>query len=115
MRAVIWTDAIQAIVLMGGALLCLVLVFFNVDGGIGAVWQTSVADSKLFNNLTPDFDIRDGTTSFIILFVAFFFNSLISYTSGQDVVQRYVTTPTEKDAARSLKTTMWMSITSCPR
>ncbi|MEN9020868.1 MAG: sodium/solute symporter [Verrucomicrobiaceae bacterium] len=109
-EAVVWTDAIQAIVLIGGAILCLALVFLKVNGGIGAVWQTSVADAKLFSNLTGDFDIKDGTTSFIILFVAFFFNALVPYTSGQDVVQRYVTTPTEKDAARSLKTTMWMSI-----
>ncbi|MFT4547522.1 MAG: SSS family solute:Na+ symporter, partial [Verrucomicrobiales bacterium] len=110
-EAVVWTDAIQAIVLMGGALLCLALVFFNIEGGIGTVWQTSVADHKLFSNLTADFNIKGGTTSFFVLFIAFFFNTLISYTSGQDVVQRYVTTPTEKDAARSLKTTMWMSIT----
>lgn len=109
-EAVVWTDAIQAIVLMGGALLCLLLVFFQVEGGLGGVWQTSVEDGKLFSNLTADFDIKDGTTSFFILFIAFLFNALVPYTSGQDVVQRYVTTPTERDAARSLKTTMWMSI-----
>ena len=34
------------------------------------------------------------------------FASLPSYTAGQDVVQRYVTTPSEKAAARSL----WLNI-----
>ena len=109
-EAVVWTDAIQAIVLLGGALICLLLVFLKVDGGIAGVWETSVADEKLFSSLTGDFNIMDGTTSFVVLFVAFLFNALVPYTSGQDVVQRYVTTPTQADAARSLKTTMWMSI-----
>ena len=100
----------QAVVLIGGALLCMILVFAGVDGGVTGVWQAAAADGKLFQNLTPDFDIRDGTTSFTVLFLAFFFNALVPYTSGQDVVQRYVTTPTEKEAARSLWTTMWMSV-----
>lgn len=109
-EAVVWTDAIQAIVLVGGALLCLILIFFRIDGGVMAVWDTSVADAKLFDSLNGGFDIKDGTTSAIVLFVAFLFNAIISYTSGQDVVQRYVTTPTEKDAARSLKVNIWLSI-----
>ncbi len=109
-EAVVWTDAIQAIVLLGGALLCLLLVFLKIEGGVASVWQISVDNGKLFSNLSTDFNLSDGTTSIFILFTAFLFNALVPYTSGQDVVQRYVTTPTEKDAARSLKTTMWMSI-----
>lgn len=109
-EAVVWTDAVQAVVLIGGALLCLILVFTNIDGGISAAWNVAVEDEKLFQSLSWDFNIGDGTTSIVILFVAFFFNALVPYTSGQDVVQRYVTTPTEKEAARSLWTTMWMSI-----
>ncbi len=109
-EAVGWTDAVQAVVLMGGALLCMVLVFAGVEGGAGAVWETAVADGKLFQNLEASFDIRDGTASFLVLFVAFLFNSLVPYTSSQDLVQRYVTTPTEAEARRSLWTTMWMSV-----
>jgi SSS family solute:Na+ symporter len=87
-----------------------VLVFTGIDGGVTGVWNTAVADKKLFQSLTSGFDIGNGTTSFIVLFIAFFFNALVPYTSGQDVVQRYVTTATEKEAARSLWVTMWMSI-----
>lgn len=46
----------------------------------------------------------------IVLFVAFFFNSLITYTSSQDVVQRYVTTRDIAAARRSLRLAMWMSV-----
>ena len=96
--------------LLGGALLCLLLICLKIDGGVATVWQTSLDHDKLFSNLSGDLNIQDGTTSFIVLFIAFLFNALVPYTSGQDVVQRYVTTPTEEDAARSLNTTKWMSI-----
>ena len=92
-------------------MLCLLLVVLRVDGGAGAVYEIAAADDKLFENLRWDnFDIHDGTTTAVVLFVAFFFNALIPYTSGQDVVQRYVTTKDMGAAKRSLWTTMWMSV-----
>lgn len=110
-EAVVWTDAVQAIVLMGGAILCLVLVIVKVDGGAGAVMELATTDNKLFQNMTwTEFSIKDGTTTVVVLFVAFFFNSFLQYTSGQDVIQRYVTTKDVAAARKSLWTTMWMSV-----
>ena len=110
-EAVVWTDAIQAVVLMAGAALCAVLAVARVDGGLGGVMEIASRDAKLFQSLRWDgFDIADGTTSAVVLFVAFFFNSLIPYTSSQDVVQRYVTTRDIGAARKSLKVTMWMSV-----
>ena len=109
-EAVVWTDAVQAVVLLGGALVCMFLVIDGVEGGSATVWKIAVDDAKLFQNLSLDFDVSAGTTSFFILFVAFFFNGLVPYTSGQDVVQRYLVTPTEKGASRSLWMAMWLSI-----
>ena len=110
-EAVVWTDAIQAIVLMAGALLCFGLAASRVDGGLAHMAEIAQTDHKLFENLRWDsFSIADGTTSALVLFVAFFFNSLVPYTSSQDVVQRYVTTPNLQAARKSLKVTMWMSV-----
>lgn len=110
-EAVVWTDAVQAIVLMGGALLCFFLVVWKTGGGFGEVMHIAQTDGKLFSNLQwGSFDIRDGTSAFAVLFIAFLFNSLVPYTSGQDVVQRYVTTRDEKSARKSLWITMWMSV-----
>lgn len=109
-QAVVWTDALQALVLLGGALLCMVLVCLKVEGGYSSVVEIAVSDAKLFQNLTADFDIGDGTTSFAVLLLAFFFNGLIPYTSSQDVVQRYLITSDCKKAARSLWVAMWLSI-----
>ena len=109
-EAVVWTDAIQAVVLLGGAILCFILVVVRLDGGFGELFSIAQVDSKLLQNLTFDLNIKDGTTAGFIIFLAFGFNSLNQYTSGQDVVQRYVTTKDIGGARKSLWTTMWMSV-----
>jgi SSS family transporter len=110
-EAVVWTDAVQALVLMAGALLCFVLAAWQVEGGIVGLANVAARDHKLFESLRWDsFDTGDGTTSALVLFTAFFFNSLVPYTSSQDVVQRYVTTRDIDAARRSLRLTMWMSV-----
>lgn len=110
-EAVVWTDAIQAIVLMGGAILCLFLVIFKVDGGFGGVMELANSDSKLFQNVNlTDVSFADGTSTMWVIFLGLFFSSFIQYTAGQDVVQRYVTTKDLKSARRSLWLTMWMSV-----
>ncbi len=111
-EAVVWTDAIQALVLLGGAALCFILAVAQVDGGFGGMLQIASQDAKGFGNLdwrSLDWS-RNATGSVLVLFVAFFFNSLVPYTSGQDVVQRYVTTKDIGAARKSLWMTMWMSV-----
>jgi SSS family transporter len=110
-EAVVWTDAIQALVLMAGAVLCFVLAAQRVDGGFAGMAEIAVRDGKLFQNLQwSSLEFKDGTASVTVLFIAFFFNSLVPYTSSQDVVQRYVTTRDLAAARRSLFLTMWISV-----
>lgn len=112
-EAVVWTDAIQALVLIGGALLCFFLVVFNVDGGFGAISDTLQNPHKFLSvdwSMESAMDFSSSTQSGWLFFFGFFFAALPSYTSGQDVVQRYVTTPTEKAAAKSLWLNIFMTL-----
>ena len=109
-EAVVWTDAVQAVVLLAGAILCLFLVVGKVDGGFGAMMEVANTDAKLFQGVEWKFNIKDGTATCWVIFIALFFNSFIQYTAGQDVVQRYVTTKDIGGARKSLWTTMWMSV-----
>ena len=107
-EAVVWTDAIQAVVLIGGALCCFGFVVSQVGGGFGAIQSAMVEGGK---GLTAswrfeDLSLSKGSSSGVVLLIAFLFANLPSYTAGQDVVQRYVTTSSQKEAARSL----WMNI-----
>ena len=112
-EAVVWTDAIQALVLIGGALLCFFLVVFNVEGGFGAITDTLARPEKFLSvdwSIEAATDYSSSTKSGWLFFFGFLFAALPSYTSGQDVVQRYVTTPTEKEAARSLWLNIFMTL-----
>jgi len=110
LEAVVWTDAIQAIVLLGGALLCILVIVFQMDGGLGAIIEVAQTDSKLLTVDWGTLDFGSSTNSAWVILLGFAFASLPSYTAGQDVVQRYVSTPTEKEAARSLWLNMPMTI-----
>ena len=103
-EAVIWTDTIQTVVLMGGALLAFGLLVAGVDGGLGGFISDSAAAGKfrMANLLT------DPTSSQIALWVIIvggIGQNLSSYTADQAVVQRYMTTADQKKAARSI----WMN------
>lgn len=109
-EAVVWTDAIQTIVLLSGLLLAIGVVVSNVDGGFWAAFRTAQADGKLH---AADFDFSWGswatTTAWVVL-VGQFFGSLYSYTSDQAIVQRYLTTKDVAGARRAMWTTAWLGV-----
>jgi len=100
--AVIWTDVLQVFVLIGGALLCLIVTVSDA-GGVAAVIDTAQAAGKLHI-----FDWRWSTTDMVgwVLIVGFAFTNLVPYTTDQTVIQRYLTTRDEKQAAKS----MWLNL-----
>ncbi len=106
-EAVIWTDAAQALILMGGAVWALITIVGRVEGGLGALVSTAAAQERLFGTLRWDWDYAAGT-AWIIMFGSIFAN-LFSYTASQDVIQRYLTTADEKSAARAIWTNTLVS------
>jgi SSS family transporter len=106
-EAVIWTDVLQVFVLLGGALLALVMICFQVDGGlVGLVSEGMAAGKFKAANLTWDIT----TTALWVVVLGKTFETLVSYTSDQTVVQRYLTTADEKQAARSIWTNAVLTI-----
>lgn len=109
-EAVIWTDTVQTFVLIGGALLSVVLIVSSVDGGLGTCVTTALQFQKCHL-----FDCNFGATSYmaptiwVIVFGAIF-QHLSSYTADQAVIQRYMTTDTQKNAARAILTNGLMSV-----
>ncbi|MBA4149108.1 MAG: sodium/solute symporter [Verrucomicrobia bacterium] len=99
-KAVVWTDAAQAIILMVGAIWALVTVIARVDGGIGAVISTASEHGKFFAFVPWRLDYTIGA-GWIIIFGSIFTN-LFPYTASQDVVQRYLVTKDQKTAARAI-------------
>ncbi len=111
-EAVVWGDVIQGIILVGGAILAAVYLIVNTgENGASDFWQIANEHDKfrlfLFNPEHP-FDFVNATWWVVIL--GGLANNLISYTSDQTVIQRYLTTSDEKSAARGILTNGLMSV-----
>lgn len=104
-EAVIWTDVLQVFVLLGGALLCFVLLF--LDLGMGEILRVAGDFDKL-RMLDASLDITEPTL-WVLLFGGFAVN-FIQYGSDQTVIQRYLTTKDEAAAAKSIRIGAWMSL-----
>jgi len=97
-KAVIWTDVMQVIVLLGGALVSLLLIINQVDGGLAEIISVGAANSKFAIGYNG-WDLTH--TTWMIIFLGMF-SVLIPYSSDQAVIQRYLTTKDEKTAKKSM-------------
>ena len=109
-EAVVWTDVVQAVILVGGVVLSLALIVMKCDGGLGGAVQLAAADHKVFQNTPWTWDTTQAT-AWIILAGALF-SAMVPYTSSQDVVQRYVTTKDSRLAAKSIWANAVVSVLS---
>ncbi|MCB0687851.1 MAG: sodium/solute symporter, partial [Saprospiraceae bacterium] len=100
-EAVIWTDVVQVVILMGGALASIFIAISDIQGGLPEVIRIGQEYHKF---KIMDFGWDYTQLVFWVAIIGFFFLNLISYTSDQVVIQRYLTVKSEKDAARSLWT-----------
>lgn len=100
-EAVIWTDTIQTAVLLGGAIVCLVIMVTGSDGGIFAFISKALADGKL-HNANLHFDPAATNIALWVIIAGGLGQNFSSYISDQSVVQRYMTTPDKHRAATSI-------------
>ncbi len=106
-EAVVWSDVLQVVVLMGGAVLSLGLIVSSVEGGAMGLLSTAAAHGKFHAvNLTWDM----ATASVWVVVVGWTLSNLVPYTADQTVVQRYLTTKDEAAAARSIWTNAALTI-----
>lgn len=108
-EAVIWTDTIQTVVLLGGAVLAILFLVNGVDGGLDGFMATAQESSK-FNIANLHLDATARQIALWVIVVGGLAQNVSSYTADQAVVQRYMTTPDARLAARSIWTNAFLSI-----
>lgn len=106
-EAVIWGDVVQGIILVGGAFLAVAYLAFGTEGGVGGFINLGMEADK-FRLFDWSFDYR--TATFWVIILGGMANNLISYTSDQTVIQRYLTTKDEKSARQSIMMNGVMSV-----
>ncbi|MAC56409.1 MAG: sodium:solute symporter [Gimesia sp.] len=98
-EAVIWTDVIQVLVLIGGALISLFVILSKIPSGMESAISASLSAGKL-HAVNYSWDV--ASTGIGVVIVGNLFKFLIPYSSDQGVIQRYLTTSDERQAARGI-------------
>lgn len=95
MKAVIWTEAIQGIILIGGALVCMFILLFDMPGGPVQTFSIAMEDGKFS---LGSFGSSLSESTFWVCLIYGIFTNLQNYGIDQSYVQRYHTAKNEKEA-----------------
>ncbi len=98
-EAVVWTDVVQSIVLLGGALLCLILLLANIPGGMSAAMASAIEQGK-FSLGSMDWDL--AVQGFWVVMLFGIVENLKNFGVDQNYVQRFLSARSDKEAVRSM-------------
>lgn len=100
MKAVIWTDVIQVVVMIGGALFAIGYVIHGIDGGIDSLISTALENQK-----THLFDFRwDFTIPTVWAIILVVMTDVPTWPKEQIMMQRVLATRSDKEARSSVLT-----------
>ena len=97
-QAVVWTDAIQGIILILGAVVCAILLIVSMPEGPGQLFRIGIEHHKF--SLGSFGSSLSESTFWVVLIYGLFIN-LQNYGIDQNYVQRYMTASSEKEAKKS--------------
>lgn len=93
--AVVWTDAVQGVVLIAGALVCALILTFSMPEGPGQLFRIAATDHK-FSLGSLALTLREPTV-WVVLVYGIFIN-LQNFGIDQNYIQRYMTARSTKEA-----------------
>ena len=98
--AVIWADAIQAVVLMLGAVVALAVIMAGMPEGPGQVFRMAAEENKFS---LGSFDVwKMAAPTFWVVLAYGFFENLRNFGVDQSYVQRYIASSSDAEARRSV-------------
>ncbi|MFC4094569.1 sodium:solute symporter family transporter [Euzebyella saccharophila] len=106
-EAVIWTDVLQVIVLMGGSILAVVWIMLNTESSFGDM-VTYATERNKFNMADMDFTFTKAT--FWVTLIGGLASGLVTQGTDQTVVQRYLTSTDVKNSQKTLYTNAVLSL-----
>ncbi len=97
--AVVWTDVIQAVVLMAGAIFCMVLILARTPGGAETVMEAArEADKFSFGG----WDLNLAIEGFWVVLLYGIVENIKNFGVDQNYVQRFLSAPSDREARKSL-------------
>lgn len=107
MQGVIWSDVCQGFLMIGGALLCIIMVVIRTEAGLGELLSIANADAKF---KLVHLDWSPASTGLWVVLVGNVFHRISSMTANQASVQRFLSTSGKKQATRSVVTSVLASL-----
>ena len=111
-EGVVWSDFIQGVILLGGAILIIILGVFYMPGGFHTLAHDAIEHKKVIS--ADNWKINSAAAAIPVIFIGNIFNNLHQYTASQDVVQRYQASSSLKETIKSLWTNGVLVIISAP-
>jgi SSS family solute:Na+ symporter len=97
-QAVVWTDAIQGIILITGAVVCAIYLVFAMPEGPSQIFEIAAANDKFS---LGSFGAELSKQTFWVVLIYGIFINLQNYGIDQNYVQRYMASKSESEAKRS--------------
>lgn len=118
MEAIIWMDVIQGGMLIGGGLICIVLLLFAIGTPFSAgdilqtAWNatTNVGPYEVSKIGIGPFEWDLVETTFLVMVLNGFFYALQKYGTDQTIVQRYLTAKDDKSAKKAAFIGVFLSV-----
>jgi len=97
-EAVLWTDAIQGIVLILGAVFCVFILLMGMPEGPGQLFEVAIEDHKFS---LGDFGGSINEPTFWVVFIYGIFINLQNFGIDQNYIQRYMVSSSDSNAKKS--------------
>ncbi|MEZ4970738.1 MAG: sodium/solute symporter [Flavobacteriaceae bacterium] len=106
-EAVIWTDVMQVLVLMGGSILAIIWIMLHTETNFGEMLDYA-SDRNKFNLMNMEFNFTDST--FWVVFIGGLASAMVTQGTDQTIVQRYLTSRNVKDSQKTVYTNAIMTL-----
>ncbi|GMW02080.1 MAG: sodium:solute symporter [Candidatus Hydrogenedentota bacterium] len=117
-KAVIWTDFVQSVVLTGGGLLVLGVIVFKLPGGFAQLFSVAHEHGRFgLNELGADgathavpWGVSLSHKTVFMLLIVGLFQWLAEYSTNQESIQKYCASKTARDARRAMWICCWFCV-----
>lgn len=100
-EAVIWTDVMQVVVLLGGSIVAVAWIILHTETSFGDM-ITYASERDKFNIANFDFDFTEST--FWVVLIGGLASAMVTQGTDQTIVQRFLTSSSVKDSQKTLYT-----------
>ena len=107
MEAIVWMDVVQGGLLIGGGIICILILMFGIDGGPSELFRIAGENNKI------DFGPYDWSLSelcFLVMVLNGIFYALQKYGTDQTIVQRYLAAKNDREAKKAAYIGVLMSV-----